>query len=86
MVAMSEWGLILTSTWIGGLVLILTAQAVWVWFQFRRAERSAVHARKLLEAIPDQVDPSPEPQPANVIQLPTRRPVPYPVSPRKAQP
>jgi hypothetical protein len=50
MVAMSLWGLILTSTWIGALVLILVGQALWVWVRFRYAERAADHARRLVEA------------------------------------
>jgi hypothetical protein len=49
MVAMSLWGFILTWTWIGALVLVLLAKAVWVWFKFRYAERSAAHARRLVE-------------------------------------
>jgi hypothetical protein len=50
MVAMSLWGLILTSTWIGAMVLVLLGQALWVWVRFRYAERAADHARRLVEA------------------------------------
>ena len=47
---MSLWGLILTTVWIGGLVLVLLGQALWVWVRFRYAERAADHARRLVEA------------------------------------
>ena len=56
MLAISTWGLVMAWSWIGGLVLVLVAQAGWMWFKFHRAERSAAHARELSEA----VQPAPE--------------------------
>jgi hypothetical protein len=61
MVAMSQWGLILTTTWIGALVLVLLGQALWVWVRFRYAERAADHARRFVEAT-GAVDRVPIPQ------------------------
>ena len=74
----------MTWGWIGGLVLVLVAQAIWAWFKFQVAERSAVHSRKLLEA----TQQGSQPHPGHARVLPFRgRGVPAPASPsEKAQP
>jgi hypothetical protein len=61
MLAISTWGLVAAWSWIGGLVLALVGQAVWVWFKFHMAERSAAHARRLLDETEQASASSPRP-------------------------
>jgi hypothetical protein len=50
MVAMPVLDSVVSLLWIGGLALVLLSRAVFSWFRFRHATRSALHARRLDEA------------------------------------
>ena len=69
MVAMPKLDLIVTASWIGLLVAILLAQAVWAWLGLRTANRWAREAGRLAAATappavhrpPESLEPPKEP-------------------------
>jgi hypothetical protein len=57
-------------------VLALLVQAAWMWFKFRYAERSAAHARRLLDATAPSSAASKDTKTAGVLAFKPRGAVP----------